>query len=102
MLAVIKACDAFKVYQFVREFTLRTDRAALSPIVNSPLSSTSRVAKWQLALQPFRFVITHIKGEENVPANGLSRIPWPEATPKAVDVILLADEPEFNSAGGGI
>ena len=31
-----------------------------------PLSSTSRVAKWLLALQPFRFTVTHIKIEENV------------------------------------
>ena len=45
LLAVVKACDAFRVYLFGREFILRTDHAALSAIFNSPLSSTSRVAK---------------------------------------------------------
>ena len=98
-MAVVKACDAFRVYLLGREFTLRTDHAALSAIFNSPLSSTSRVAKWLLALQPFRFVITHIKGEENVAADRLSRIPWPVASPTAVDVIQLAGELELDSAG---
>ena len=98
MLAVVKACEAFRVYLLGREFTLRTDHAPLSAIFNSPLSSTSRVAKWLLALQQFRFVITHIKGEENVAADRLSRIPWPVATPTAVDVIQLAGELELDSA----
>ena len=99
LLAVVKACDGFRVYLLGRELTLRTEAAALSAIFNSPLSSTSRVAKWPLALQPFRFVVTHIKGEENVAAERLSRIPWPVATPKAVDVIQLAVELEVDSAG---
>ena len=47
-----------------------------------------------MAQQPFRFVVKHIKGEENVAADRLSRIPWPMATPKAVDVIQLAGELE--------
>ena len=64
-----------------------------------PLSSISRVAKWLLALQPFRFTVTHIKGEETVAADRLSRIPWPVAMPKAVDVIQLAGELELDSEG---
>ena len=49
LLAVVKACDAFRVNLLGRKFTLRTDPAALSAIFNSALSSTSRVAKWPLA-----------------------------------------------------
>ena len=99
LLALVKACDAFRVYLLGREFTLRTDHAALSANFNSPLNSTSRVAKGLLALQPFRFTVTHIKGEENVAADRLSRIPWPVAMPKAVDVIQRADEVELDSEG---
>ena len=99
LLAVVKACDAFRVYLLGRVFTLRTDHAALSAIFNSPMSSTSRVAKWLLALYPFRFTVPHIKGQENVAADRLSRIPWPVATPKAVDIIQLAGELELDSAG---
>ena len=38
LLAVVKACDAFRLYLLGRELTLRTDHAALSAIFNSPLS----------------------------------------------------------------
>ena len=40
-------------------------------------------------------MITHIKGEENVVEDRLSRIPWPVPTPKAVDDIQLAGELEL-------
>ena len=43
-------------------------------------------------------MLTHIKGDENVVADRLSRIPWPVATPKAVDVIQIAGELELESA----
>ena len=81
-----------------KRIPLRTDHAALSAIFNSPLSSTSRVAKWLLALQTYRFTVTHIKAEENVAADKLSRIPWPVATATAMDVIQLAGELELDSA----
>ena len=98
-MAVVKACDPFRVYLLGREFPLRTDHAALSALFNSPISSTSRLSKWLLAVQPFRFTVTHIKGEENVAADIVSRITWPVATPKAVDVIHLAGELELDRAG---
>ena len=41
--------------------------------------------------------MSHIKGEDNVAAGKLSRIPWPVATPKAVDIIQLAGELELGS-----
>ena len=95
----MKPCDAFSDYLLGREFSLNTDPAALYAIFNSPLSSTSRVAKWQLALQPFRFTRPQIKDEEPVVGDKLSRIPWSVATPKAVDIIQLARELEVGSAG---
>ena len=82
----------------VRECTLRTDQSALSAIFNSPRSSTSRVSKWLLALHPFRFTVNHIKGEENVAADKVSRIHWPVAIPKAVEIVQLAGEIEFDRA----
>ena len=82
-----------------QEFTKRREHVEFYAIFNSQISSTTRVAKWLLALQPFRFVVTHITGEENVDADRLSPIPWPVAKPKAVDVIQLAGELELASAG---
>ena len=36
LLAVVKACDAFRVYLLGRGFTQRTEHVAFSPIFNSP------------------------------------------------------------------
>ena len=77
LLAVVKACDAFRVFLLGNDFLLRTDHRALAAIFNSPLSTSSRVSKWLLALQPFCFKIEIIPGKENVVADSLSRIPWP-------------------------
>ena len=98
-MAVVKAWDAFRVYRLGTEFILPTDHAALSAIFNSPLISTRRVAKWLLALQIYRFRMTHIKGQENVAAEKLSRIPWSLGKPKVVDFIQLRDELELDSEG---
>ena len=37
-----------------------------------------------------------MKGEENVVADKFARIPWPVATPKAVEIIQLAGELELD------
>ena len=78
------------------EFTLCPDPATLSAIFNSHLSSTSRVATWLLALQPYGFIVTHIKGEENEVADKLARIAWAVAKPIAVEIIQHAGELEFD------
>ena len=83
LLAVVKACYAFRVFLLGRHFTLRTDHKALAAIFNSAMSVSSRVTKWLLALQPFDFAIEVIAGKENVVADSLSRIPWPITLPNA-------------------
>ena len=93
----MNACDAFRVYLLSREFKLRTEPSAVSAIFNSPLCSTIRVAKWLLALQPFGFTVNHIKGEENVAADNLSRIPRPVAMAKAVEIVQLAGDLEHDT-----
>ena len=42
LFAVVKACDAFRVYLLGREFTLRTDHAVLSAIFDCPGVQQSR------------------------------------------------------------
>ena len=91
-MAVGKTCDAFIVYLFGLENTLRPDPAPPSAIFNSRLSSISRVANWLLALQPFRFTVNHIKGNSIVAVDTFSRIPWPVAMPKACEIIQVEGE----------
>ena len=52
---------------------------------------------WLLAVEPFSFTVNYIKGEENVAADKLSRNPWPEAIPQAVEIIQLVGEIELDT-----
>ena len=76
---------------------IRTENSALSAILNSPLSSTSQVPKWLLAQQPVRITANHIKSEEKVVADKVSRIPWPVAVPKAVEIVPLTGQIALDS-----
>ncbi len=77
LLAVVLACENFSVFLLGRDFVLRTDHRALIGIFTSKIANSSRIAKWLLKLQPYRFEIQVIKGKDNVVADALSRIPWP-------------------------
>ena len=76
LFAVVKACEAFRIFLLGCEFTLRTDHRALLGIFSSSLNTSSRVVKWVMRLQPFTFVVESVKGKDNVVADALSRIPW--------------------------
>ncbi|KAF0146990.1 MAG: hypothetical protein FD187_3129, partial [bacterium] len=79
LFAVVRATDAFSAYLLAQEFTLRTDHSALRSLFRSVPKPTSRIERWQMQLQPFKFTIEVIRGKENVVADALSRIEWPDA-----------------------
>ncbi len=54
-----------------RKFTLRTDHANLTFIKDS---GSEKVRRWKLYIQDYNFDIEHIKGEENIVADALSRL----------------------------
>ena len=76
LFAVVRACEAFRVYLHGKPFLLRTDHRALCGLFSSSLQTSSRVVKWVMRLQPFKFTIQIVKGKENIVADALSRIPW--------------------------
>ena len=58
-----------------KELLLRTDHTALRNLLRRNLPPTTRVERWILRLSEYTFKIEHQKGQENVIADVLSRLP---------------------------
>ncbi|KAK3085578.1 hypothetical protein FSP39_005598 [Pinctada imbricata] len=72
-LAIVWAIQKFRRYLYGTEFIIETDHKPLMYLNRSKLTS-SRLMRWALLLQPYRFRIVAIKGRDNVGADYLSRI----------------------------
>lgn len=72
LLAVVKGIKHFRHYLLGSEFTLKTDHKALTYLWECK-DPTTRLLRWAMKLQEYKFKIIYIKGEDNV-ADGYSRI----------------------------
>ena len=71
-LAVVWAVNKFLVYLYGVEFVLQTDHQSLA-YLNKAKFNNQRVMRWALSLQPYRYKVQYIKGEDNLGADFLSR-----------------------------
>nr|XP_011415578.2 uncharacterized protein LOC105319660 isoform X2 [Crassostrea gigas] len=71
-LAVVWGIQKFHQYLYGREFLLETDHQPLT-YLNKAKTENSRLMRWALQIQPYRFRIIAIKGSDNVGADYLSR-----------------------------
>ena len=71
-LAIVWAVQKFQTYLYGREFVLETDHQPLVYLQRAKVTN-SRILRWALSLQPYRFRIECIKGSDNVGADYLSR-----------------------------
>ena len=74
LLAFVRSVQHFAIYLLYNPFVWRTDHAALRNLFRSDLKLSSRVSRWILALQPYKFSIELIKGKDNQIADALSRM----------------------------
>ncbi|KAH8406928.1 hypothetical protein KR222_007158, partial [Zaprionus bogoriensis] len=89
-LAAIVALKNFRAYVEGHEFTIITDHASLKWLMsNHDLSS--RLARWALCLQRFRFKIEHRKGSLNIVPDSLSRVNEDEVAALDLREGLLVD-----------
>ena len=72
-LACVWAIQKFQRYLYGREFTLETDHQPLVFLSKSKLTN-SRLMRWALLLQPYKFHVVSIPGKQNVAADYLSRM----------------------------
>ena len=71
-LVICWAIDRLNVYLYGMEFVLQTDNAALT-FLNQAKFSNNRIMRWAMMLQPYRFRVMHVRGENNSDADFLSR-----------------------------
>lgn len=81
-LACLFACEHWHVYLWGRQFTLRTDHQALVTLLSSkgPGHRPLRITRWSARLLYYNFDIEYCKGDHNVIADALSRLPVPPET----------------------
>ena len=71
-LAIRLATYSFRVYLLDRPFIIQTDHRALQWL-DRLKDNNPRLARWNLALQPYQFTVEHRTGILNVNADALSR-----------------------------
>ena len=71
-LAIFYALEAWSIYLEGNTFTLETDQAAIE-FLQSQKRLSRRQARWMEVLQSYDCTIRHIRGVDNVIADGLSR-----------------------------
>ena len=70
-MAVLKGVEHYKYYLIGKEFLLRTDHRSIEYLWSTQ-NTNSRLLRWALKLQEYKFKPEYIKGESNI-ADGLSR-----------------------------
>ena len=78
LLAVVETIKHFRPYLWGRHFTLVTDHAALKWLATMKESvaggASSRLTRWSLRLQEYRFDVIHKPGVAHKDADGISRL----------------------------
>ena len=72
-LAIVWACEQFRVYLLGKHFIINSDHNPLVYLDNTK-NKSSRVTRWRLSLAEFDKEIVYKKGSENTNADALSRI----------------------------
>jgi len=81
-LAIIWGVTKFQEYVYGTEFILETDNGPLQYLRQAKFQN-GRLMRWALALQPYRFLLRAIRGQDNVGADCLSKNPLEEEDDEA-------------------
>ena len=74
LLSIVRCLEKFRMYILGQPLTIITDNKALTFMHKCHLNN-SRITRWILAVQEYKFDIIHCKGKDNVVADILSRYP---------------------------
>jgi len=82
LLALVMAIRKWRHYLLGHSFKVRTDQRALKYLLEHRIHTPAQ-QKWVSKLLGFHFTVEYKKGRENLVADALSRMEWPDTDPKA-------------------
>ena len=89
----------FHQYLYGRSFIIKTDHQPLLALLGGdkalPLTVSPRILRYRLKLAGYQYKMVHVAGRSMSNADGLSRLPLPEApvdAPPPADVVKLMDD----------
>jgi len=92
-LSLLTVIREFCVYLAAAPFMVYTDHISLKYLESHKIktSAHNRLARWFLALQPYKFTVKHLSGTKLTAADGLSRRPYEAPVRLDVDEKLQED-----------
>ena len=85
LLSIVRCLEKFRIYILGQPLTVITDNKALI-FMNKCHLNDSRITRWILSIQEYKFDIIHCKGKDNIVADTLSRHPENVADGEVKDV----------------
>ena len=76
MYAVVRAVEHFRMFLHGKEFLVRTDHSAIRNLLRRDVPPTNRVERWILRVSEYTFQMVYQRGQDNVIADVLSRLPF--------------------------
>lgn len=73
LLAIVWAVKRLRQYLLGKKFTIQTDHKALIWLHNVK-DPSSRLLRWRLRLEQYKYEVQYVKGKENKAADCLSRL----------------------------
>ena len=90
-LALLTGVRENHVYLAGKPFQIFSDHLSLKWLDSLKISANNRLARWSLALAPYKYVINYKEGKKLTAADGISRRRFPETDKVDDDEDLLAD-----------
>ena len=78
VLALLTGIKEYHVYLVSRPFTVYTDHLSLKYLQSLKVSANNPLARWALALQPYKFEINYKEDKKLTATDGISSRPFPE------------------------